>query len=113
MAYDKMNDYIESIYNVFRMIHKKALEREDKKTKYISLIIYNYVSNLAKEYNINLKSNEDPTSINLIPFFEYVTYNNIEFYDFSKIELTDVDVTKKEDIERFVLSHVYYLTQQS
>jgi hypothetical protein len=32
-------------------------------------------------------------------------------YDFSKIKETDMDVSNSTDIERFVLSHIYYLTQ--
>ena len=32
-------------------------------------------------------------------------------YDFTKIEVTDVDTTKNSDLERFVLTHVYYITQ--
>ena len=37
--------------------------------------------------------------------------NNIELYDFSNINVNDVNITKKEDLERFVISHVYYITQ--
>ena len=43
---------------------------------------------------------------------EYVSHNDIEFYDFEKIDNYNVDVNKKEDIERFVLSHIYYITQK-
>ena len=95
------------------MLYKKAMSRNDEKSKYICIIIYNYVNSLAKEFNVDLTKIENPECINLMPFFEYVGHNNIEFFDFSKIEITDVDISKKTDIERFVLSHVYYLTQQS
>ena len=37
--------------------------------------------------------------------------NNIELYDFSIINMDDVDITKKEDLETFVLTHIYYITQ--
>jgi len=37
--------------------------------------------------------------------------NNIELYDFTSINMDDLDVTKKEDLERYVLTHVYYITQ--
>jgi hypothetical protein len=71
---------------------------------------------LAKDNNIDLTklniTNDDRQTINLIPFFEYVSYNNIEFYDFEKIDTYNVDVNKKEDIERFILSHIYYITQK-
>jgi hypothetical protein len=66
---------------------------------------------MAKEYEIDLKDVIEPSSINLIPIFEYVAANNVEFLDFSNINMNDIDITKKEDLERFVLSHVYYITQ--
>jgi hypothetical protein len=111
MAYDKMNDYIESVFTVFKMVNKKAERQRDKKMKFIALIIFNYVVKIAKDNHFDLKNIEDKESINLIPFFEYVSYNNIEFYDFSNIEMTDVDTSKSEDLERFVLTHIYYITQ--
>lgn len=111
MAYDKMNDYIESVFTVFKMVNKKAEQQRDKKMKFIALIIFNYVVKIAKDNQFDLKQIEDNESINLIPFFEYVSYNNIEFYDFKNIEVSDVDTSKSEDLERFVLTHIYYITQ--
>ena len=105
--YDKMEDYITSIFNVFQMVNRKAEQQQDKRLKMIGLTIYNYARYMAKEYEIELKDIKEPESINLIPVFEYVAANNIELYDFSNINLTDVDITKKEDLERFVISHVY------
>ena len=61
---------------------------------------------------INLDEIQDKENIDLMPFFEYVHYNNIEFYDFSTIKIEDVDITKEKDLERFVLSHIYYITQK-
>lgn len=109
--YDKMEEFITSVFNVFQMVNKKAEQHQDKRLKMIGLTIYNYVRYMAKEYEIDLKDIREPESINLIPVFEYVAANNIELYDFSNINLTDVDITKKEDLERFVISHVYYITQ--
>lgn len=111
--YDKMEDYIVSIFNVFQMVNRKAEEKQDKRLKMIGLTIYNYSRYMAKEYDIDLKDIKEPESINLIPVFEYVSVNNIELYDFLNINMSDVDITKKEDLERFVISHVYYITQGS
>lgn len=110
--YDKMEDYITSIFNVFQMVNRKAEQQRDKRFKIIGLTIYNYARYMANEYNIDLKSITESESINLIPVFEYVAANNIELYDFSNINMNDVDVTKKEDLERFVISHIYYITQK-
>jgi hypothetical protein len=109
--YDKMDDYITSIFNVFQMVNRKAEEQKDKRLKMIGLTIYNYVRYMAKEYDVDLKDIREPEKINLIPVFEYVAVNNIELYDFSNINVNDVNITKKEDLERFVISHVYYITQ--
>jgi hypothetical protein len=110
-SYDKMSDFIESVFNIFQLVNRKAENQNDKRFKLIALSIYNYVRNLAKEYNIVLKNIIEPQSINLIPIFEYISHNNIELYDFTKINVEDVDVTKKEDLEKFVLTHIYYITQ--
>lgn len=110
MVYDKMPDYIESLYNVFQSVKSKT-KPNDKRLQMICLIIFNYVRQLSKEYGIDLKTLVEPESINLIPVFEYISHNNIELYDFTKIDMADVDTAKKEDLERYVLTHVYYITQ--
>ena len=107
-----MSEFIESIFNVFKMINKKADTQNDKRLKMISLVIFNYVRKMAHDYNVNLKELVEPDAINLIPVFEYISYNNIELYDFTKIDVSDLDVTKNSDLERFVLTHVYYITQK-
>lgn len=111
--YDKMTDYIASIYSVFQLINNKAEAQSDKRMKMIALVVFNYVRKLAKDHNVNLRELAEPETINLIPVFEYITYNNIELYDFAKIGLEDVDTTKNEDLERFVLTHIYYITQSN
>ena len=112
MPYDKMSDYAETIYHVFKMINDKALKQKDKKMRFIAALIFKYLTKIITEHKINLKNVEDVLNINLIPVFEYISFNNIELFDFNTIKMEDVDITKEEDIERFVLSHVYYLTQK-
>jgi len=109
--YDKMSDYVETMFNVFQLVNRKAEKQQDKRLKMIALMIFNYVRKMAKDHEVDLKKLNEPDSINLIPVFEYIAHNNIELYDFTKIEMTDVDTTKNADLERFVLTHVYYITQ--
>ncbi len=109
--YDKMPDFVESVFHVFKIVNKKAETQRDNRLKMICLTIYNYIRKIANDMNIDLKKINNPESINLIPIFEYITYNNIELYDFSKINVNDVDVSKNEDLEKFVLTHIYYITQ--
>lgn len=111
--YDKMPEYIESVLNIFKIIYKKSNEQKDRKLKMISLTIYNYLIFMSKKYNIEIKNNIEVEVINMIPIFEYISHNNIELYNFSKINIDDVDVNKKEDLERFVLTHIYYIRQSS
>ena len=110
-TYDKMSEYIDSILNIFNIIFKKSNEIKDHKLKMISLTLYNYILFMSKKYDVKIKDNVEVESINMIPVFEYISHNNIELYDFSKIKMDDVDVNKKEDLERFVLTHIYYITQ--
>lgn len=109
--YDKMGDYIESVFNVFQLVNRKAEQQQDKRMKMVALVMFNYVRFMANQYNIDLKNFVEPETINLIPVFEYVAANNIELYDFKTININDLDPTKKEDLERFILTHVYYITQ--
>ena len=110
-VYDKMQDFVESIFNVFQLVNRRAEKQQDKRMKMIALVIFNYVKKMAKDHNVDLKRLKEPESINLIPIFEYIAYNNIELYDFEKIDMNDVDTSKSSDLERFVLTHVYYITQ--
>ena len=109
--YDKMPELVEAIFHVFKLVNKKAETQSDNRLKMIGLTIYNYVRKIANDMNIDLKTINQPECINLIPIFEYITYNNIELYDFSRIDINDVDVSKSEDLEKFVLTHIYYITQ--
>ena len=97
------------------MTHDNKNKHAHNKLKCISLVIYNYLIKLVKDTEFDLSKLKgalpEKVDINLVPFFEYIAHNNIELYDFSKIEETDMDVSNSDDIERFVLSHIYYLTQ--
>jgi hypothetical protein len=112
MSYDKMDDYVETIFNVFNSVNGKADLNRDKRLKCVALLILGYVTNLAKEHAVDLKQIQEPESINLIPFFEYISVKEIKLLEFDTIKVEDIDVSKSEDVERFILSHIYYLTQK-
>jgi len=107
-----MYEYIVSVYNIFRMINKKSDEKRDQRLKAISIIMYNYLQKISKENNISLEN--IPTNIldiNLVPIFDFISNKQIQLYDFTNIDVDDVDINKDDDMERFVLSHIYYITQ--
>ena len=112
MVYDKMREYIEAVFLVFKKVNIKATAQNDNKMKLISLMIFNYVHKLAKDNEIDLKNIPENDNINLIYIFEYISHNNIELYDFNNIKIDDVDIFKNSDLERFVLTHIYYITQK-
>jgi hypothetical protein len=112
MTYEKMNDYIETIFLIFKMVIKQAVQQKNHKMHAIALTIYNYALKKAKDNNFDLDKIQDKENIDLTPFFDYVYHHNIEFFDFSNIKIEDVDITKEKDLERFVVSHIYYITQK-
>ena len=120
--YDKMDAYANTLYQVFKIFNNKGKETKNQKMGYISMIIYNYFLKIANDNNINISEIErdnmdidnisNKTDINLIPLFEYISYNNIELFDFEKINMEDIDIKNNKSIERFVLTHIYYITQK-
>lgn len=113
MDTDKAEEYVKALYSVFQMVYKKAEYQRDQRLKIISLCIFNYTKFFAKEHNIVLPSNTSVSDqIHLRVIFEYINENAIQLYDFAKISLEDVNVNDNKDLERFVLSHIYYLTQK-
>ena len=110
-TYDKMGDYIEAIFDIFKTINSTAKNNNDTKLGLISLVIYNYIKKLSESNKIKLNYDKEIDKINLVPIFEYMNYKHIELYDFQKISEDDIDSNNDEDIERFVLTHIYYITQ--
>ena len=111
MPFDKIKDYVEDLFNVFHILNNKSDQTGDRKSKYIAIMIYNYMVKTAKDNNIDLRELSVKKSVDLSVIFEYINENQIELYDFLTIKIESVDVTKSKDIERFVLTHIYYLTQ--
>jgi len=111
--YEKMREYVESLFNVFNMINQNENVKKDKRFQIIALVIFNYVRKMAMDADVDLRTVEIKKPINLMPVFEYISHNNIQLFDFNNIDLTDVDVNKNEDLERYVLSHIYYITQKA
>lgn len=112
MSYPKIKEYLQTIYGVFKMVHQKSVVQKDKRMSYIALSIYNYLLKVAKDFDVDLKTIEVSNSVNMLPFFEYIEFFSIPLYDFSTIKESDVDVNNNRDIERYVLTNIYYITQQ-
>lgn len=109
-----MEEYVNSIFEVFQFINYTAKKNKDTKLGLISLVIYNYIKQLAKDNNIELNHEKQTINLNTIslkPIFDYINNNQIALFDFQKISEDDIDAHNEKDIERFVLTHIYYITQ--
>ena len=109
---DNLRSFLETIYNVYLKLYKNATQSKNKKMLAISAIIYNYLISMSNEHNIIVKDLKLQDDIIMIPYFKYLEDNNIELFDFNNINESELNVSNKKDIERFVLTHVYYLTQK-
>ena len=112
MVYNKTKEYIDTIFSVSEMLSKKAKNSDNIRLKAISQVIHNYNLKVINETKTDIEKLNKNDYINMVPFFEYVSLNNIEFFDFNKIQPQDIDVNSEADLERYVLSHIYYITQK-
>jgi hypothetical protein len=109
MEFEKSIEYIESIFNFMHLLHRKAVKLNDKKLIQICRLIFNYLITCCSERKIlirDLKKNED---FDMKPVYDYIHDNDIKLLDLKNVLPEDIDITKSQDIERFVLSHIYYI----
>jgi hypothetical protein len=112
MVFSKSKDYVNAIYNIAIMINDSAKKKQNERFSTIAYLISNYFYKILKETNFEKNDLEKTQHINLVPFFEYVSENKIEFYDFNEVDVNNFDVKDETVIEKFILSHIYYITQQ-
>jgi hypothetical protein len=113
MSFDKMEKFIKTLYDIFNIANEKSRVTGDIKWAAIAQLIYTYTYKKAYENFIDLrKLSHTTTHINLVPFFEYVRYHNIELYDLDNIKEHDVDMNKEDDKEKYILSYIYYITRK-
>ena len=113
MSFEKSKEYIESIYNFMEVLYRKAVNLNDDKLKQICKLIFNYLMMCCNESNILLKNLDKNDNFNMKPVYQYITNNNIELFDFNNIKMDDVNIQSSMDIERFVLSHIYYIYENN
>jgi len=54
----------------------------------------------------HLNKNEN---FDMKPVYDYIDENKIQILDLNNILPQDIDISNPQDIERFVLSHIYYI----
>lgn len=112
MRPEKTQEYIVSIKSICNMLLQKSKITNDKKLQFISIMIFNYLTSVLKQQGLDYSNIETSDNINIVPLLEYKHVNKIELYDLQKIDMKDLDVTNENDIERFVLSHIFYMFQK-
>jgi hypothetical protein len=95
------------------VLYKKALKLSDNKLIQISKLIFNYVVTCCRESKILIKDLTKNEDFDMKPVYEYITNNNISIMDLNNIQFQEIDINNSQDIERFVLSHIYYIYENN
>jgi len=111
MHYAKSREYIESIFNICNILFNKSKENNDRKLFFITKLISNYLLSITMENEVSLSLSElnKTGEINKKPIIEYIAKNEIKLYDLKNMQMTDMNVADLRDVERYVLSHIYYI----
>jgi len=109
MTFEKSKDYIESIFNFLEVLYKKAVNLKDAKLIQICKMIFNYLITCCSECKILIKDLKKNEQFSMKPVYDYIDENNIQILDLINISLEDINISNPQDIERFVLSHIYYI----
>lgn len=109
MEFEKSIEYIESIFNFMDVLYKKAVKLNDNKLKQICKLIFNYLITCCSEAKLLIRDLNKNENFDMKPVYEYIHDNDIKLLDLNNILPEDIDISKPQDIERFVLSHIYYI----
>ena len=109
MDFEKSIEYIESIFNFMEVLYKKAVNLNDKKLLQICKMIFNYLITCCNERKVLLKHLNKNENFDMKPVYDYIDENKIQILDLNNILPQDIDISNSQDIERFVLSHIYYI----
>lgn len=109
MSFEKSIEYIESIFNFMEVLYKKAVNFNDKKLIQICKMIFNYLIVCCDENKVMLKHLNKNENFDMKPVYDYIDENQIQILDLNNILPEDIDISKPQHIERFVLSHIYYI----
>jgi len=109
MTFKKSKEYIESIYNFMNVLFIKADNLKDSRLMNICKMIFNYLITCCSESKFLLRDLTKHEKFDMKPVYDYIQDNSIQILDLDNISIEDVNITNPLDIERFVLSHIYYI----
>ena len=113
MVFEKSKEFIESIYNFMEVLVIKAKKLNDNKLMQICKLIFNYLMSCCSQTKILLKNLDKNENFNMKPVYNYISNNKIDILDLNNIKFEDVNLSNENDIERFVLSHIYYIYENN
>jgi hypothetical protein len=113
MGYEKSKEYVESIFNFMQLLYKKAVKLSDNKLIQISKLIFNYIITCCTESKILIKDLIKNEKFSMKSVYDYITNNDIKIIDLKSIQVEEIDIENPKDIERFVLSHIYYIYENN
>jgi hypothetical protein len=109
MSFEKSKEYIENVYNFMEVLYKKALTSKDYKLTQICKLIFKYLITCCSENKILIRDLKKNENFDMKHVYDYISENKIEILDLNNILPDDIDINNPLDIERFVLSHIYYI----
>jgi hypothetical protein len=109
MHFEKSKEYIESVYNFMEVLYKKAVTRKDYKLTHICKLIFNYLIKCCDENKILIRDLKKNENFDMKHVYDYISENKIDILDLNNILPDEIDINNPLDIERFVLSHIYYI----
>lgn len=104
-----MNDYVETIFCIYNVINLNSDKKRDGNLKALALILYNYVTELSKKYDINLKQIKRPKEIKMEPLYHYVKMKNINIHPFTTKFDGTLDFKKEGVLETYILSKIFHI----
>jgi len=113
MGFEKSREYIECICNFLDVLNDKANKLKDNKLKNICKLIINYLVSCCRENNIKITELTKRDDFDMKVVYEYINKNSIKIVDFDNVKMDEIDINNEYDIERFVLSHIYYIYENN
>lgn len=109
MSFEKSTEYIESIYNFMEVLLKKANAQKDNTLLQICRLIFNYLIQCCFENKILIRDLQKKDNFDMKSVYDYISENNIQILDLKNVTPQEINISNPLDIERFVLSHIYYI----
>ena len=113
MGFEKSIEYVESIYNFLEVLYNKAKKLNDNKLIQICKLIFNYLITCCDESKLLIKNLNKNENFDMKHVYDYITNNKIELLDFNNIKMEEINIKNSYDIERFVLTHIYYIYENN